>query len=339
MPTPIRMPDFGTAVTEIRILKWLIEEGQAVTRGTLLAELETDKAVTELECVAVGVLLQQCAPAGAMVEAGQIIAYVGAPGEKLVEEPPRVSPVVKNLAAKMGVVLAAIQGTGDGGMITREDVLRAARTAPTAAPTATPTADPQAAVARAVSQSHAEIPHLRIVASIDMSAARKLRAEGISYDAMFLRAMALAAQAVPLSAAPRGIHIALAVSSGDDLRLPVVRDVDQKDLAAVESEVQAVAARARDGALRLEEMTGGSMALSNLGMYPIDTFDAIIYPGQCAILALGAVENRVVAIEGRVEIRPMVTVTLAADHRTVNGRAAAEYLTALKRTMETGRFE
>lgn len=343
MPTPIRMPDFGTAVTEVRILKWLIEEGQAVTRGTLLAEVETDKAATELECVAEGVLLKQCAPAGAAVEAGQIIAYVGAPGEALPEDQPsapapRVSPVVRNLAAKMGVALAAVRATGEGGTITREDVLRAAQTAPEALAPGEGLSRTQAAVARAVSQSNAEIPHLRIVASIDMSAAKRLREEGIGYDAMFLRAMALAAEAVPFGRQEE-IHISLAVGFGNELLLPVVRDVKRKSLAAIQADVDALVERARAGSLKVEDLSGGSMTLSNLGMYPIEAFDAIIFPGQSAILALGAIADRVVAIEGRAEIRPMVTVTLAADHRTVNGRAAAEYMTALKRMMETGRFE
>ena len=324
MPTPIRMPDLGTAETEVRLLKWLVEEGQEVRRGTLLAELETDKAATELECVAEGVLLKRCAEEGTAIEAGHIIAYVGAAGESVVEEQPRVSPMVKNLAAKMGVALAAIAGTGAGGMITREDVMRATKAAPKV--------DPQAAVARAVTKSAQEIPHLRIVASLDMTAAKKLRAEGISYDAMFLRAMALAAEQKP-------VHIALAVSFGEELFLPVIHDADGKGLTAIQKDIDTLAERARGGALRIEDLSGASMALSNLGMYPIETFDAIIFPGQNSILAVGAVEDRVVAVEGRVEIRPMATVTLAADHRKINGRRAAEFVTKLKHTLETGAFE
>lgn len=335
MAVAIRMPDFGTAVTEVRILKWLVEEGQAVARGALLAEVETDKAASELECVAEGVLLKVCVPEGAAAEAGQVIAYVGRPGEALPEakapEAPRVSPVVANLAAKQGVDLSRVKGTGAGGMITREDVMRAGRE---------PKRDKQAAVAAAVTKSNAEVPHLRVAATIDMSAAERLRSAGrISYDAIFLKAMAGAAKAVPFAGAPQAVHIAMAVSSGDDLLLAVVRDVERKPLDALHTEVEDLAARARQGALRIEEMTGARMALSNLGMYPVDWFEAIVFPGHSAILALGAVAPRPLVREGRVEVRPAATAVLAADHRTVNGRAAAMYMTRLKEIIEAGTLE
>jgi pyruvate dehydrogenase E2 component (dihydrolipoamide acetyltransferase) len=326
------MPDFGTAVTEVRILKWLVEEGQAVARGTLLAEVETDKAASELECVAEGVLLKVCVPEGAAVEAGHVIAYVGAPGEAVPEarapEAPRVSPVVANLAAKQGVNLNRVKGTGAGGMITREDVMRAGRE---------PQRDRQAAVAAAVTKSNAEIPHLRVAVTIDMSAVERMRAAGrISYDAIFLKAMAGAAKAVTFAGAPQAVHIAVAVSSGNDLLLAVVPDVERKPLDALQDEVEDLAARARQGALRIEEMTGARMALSNLGMYPVDWFEAIVFPGHSAILALGAVAPRPVVCDGRVEVRPTVTAVLAADHRSVNGRAAAMYMTRLKEIIEAG---
>jgi pyruvate dehydrogenase E2 component (dihydrolipoamide acetyltransferase) len=128
----------------------------------------------------------------------------------------------------------------------------------------------------------------------------------------------------------------MAVSSGDDLLLPVIRDVERKQLEALQSEVEALSARARGGALRLEEMTGAQMALSNLGMYPVDWFEAIVFPGHSAILALGAVAPRAVVREGLVEVRPAVTAVLAADHRSVNGRAAAQYMTKLKEIVEAG---
>ncbi len=194
-------------------------------------------------------------------------------------------------------------------------------------------------MAAAVTKSNAEIPHLRVAVTIDMSEAERLRAGGkISYDAIFLKAMAGAAKAVPFPGAPRATHIAMAVSSGDDLLLPVIRDVERKQLGALQSEIEALSARAREGALRLEEMTGAQMALSNLGMYPVDWFEAIVFPGHSAILALGAVAPRAVVREGLVEVRPTVTAVLAADHRSVNGRAAAMYMTKLKEIIEAGKF-
>ena len=353
MPTAIRMPDLGTAVNEVKILKWIVPEGASVTRGAMLVEIETDKAVTELESVAEGTVLKHCVPEGASVKSGEIIAYVGVPGEAI-QERPVVATVVANLAAKLGVDLAAVKGTGESGRITREDVLRAGRTAePVAAPEVEQLSKSQAAVARAVEKSNAEIPHLRVAASIDMTAVRQVRAQAAYagskafYEAVFLKAMARAIEAVPLIAArldgqrivrPQGIHISVAVGFGAELSLPVVRDVDRKDLVALAAEVEALAARAKAGALRLEDITGGVIALSNLGMYPLDWFEAVVFPGQSAILAVGAVSSCVVAVDDRVEVRPMVTVTVAADHRLINGRVAAEYLAKVKEVIESGAF-
>ena len=353
MPVAIRMPDLGTAVNEVKILKWMVQEGASVTRGAMLVEIETDKAVTELESVAAGVVLKHCVPEGASVKSGEIIAYVGAPGETI-QERPAVATMVANLAAKLGVDLATVKGTGESGRITREDVLRAGRTAePVMAPEVEQLSKSQAAVSRAVEKSNTEIPHLRVAASIDMTAVRQVRTQPAHagskgfYEAVFLKAMARAIEAVPLIAArldgqrivrSQGIHISVAVGFGAELSLPVVRDVDRKDLVALAAEVEALAARAKGGTLRLEEITGGVIALSNLGMYPLDWFEAVVFPGQSAILAVGAVSPRVVAVDDRVEVRPMVTVTLAADHRLINGRVAAGYLAKVKEVIESGAF-
>ncbi len=343
MAVAIRMPDLGTAVDEVKILEWKVPEGAQVSRGSVLVEIETDKAASELESVAEGVVLKQCVAAGASVKSGDIIAWVGAAGE-VIAEAPRVAPVVANLAAKMGVDLSSVKGTGEFGRITREDVLNASRGA-------RPVeweelSRGQDAVARAVERSNTEIPQLRVAASIDMTAVERLRAHRKAfYDAVFLKAMARALEAVPRMAArldqkrivpSRGTHIAVAVGFGTELALPVIRDVDRKDLATLQTEMETLAARAQAGALKVEEITGGVIALSNLGMYPVEWFEAVVFPGQSAILAVGAVASRPVVIEGRIEIRPMVTVTLAADHRLINGRVAAEYLNRVKELIESG---
>ena len=381
MPTAIPMPDFGTAVDEIKVVRWLVAEGAEVSRGTILVELETDKAVTELESVAAGTVLKLCAAEGSMVKAGEIIAYVGSAGESLAPPAPKieggnggqheaplpisasagespappkppVATMVANLAAKLGVDLSRVEGTGEGGRITREDVLRA-KAVPAAAPAVEEVSRAQAAVARAVSRSHTEIPQLTVTASVDMSAAERLRTQPphagrkAFYDAVFLKAMALALDAAPLIGArlegnrivrPSGIHIAFAAGSGNDLVLPVVRDVDRKSVAALQDEIEALAMRARAGSLKLEQTTGGILTLSNLGMYPVDWFEAIVFPGQSAILAVGAARPCAVVVDGRIEARPVACCTLAADHRLINGRTAAEYLTRIKTIIESGAF-
>jgi len=370
----IKVPDLGTTVDEVTLVAWLVEEGEPVKRGDLLAEIQTDKATTELESAAEGVLLKKVVPDNSTVRTGDILAYVGKPGESVPEvKPPaetaapttsvasasrpgsaRVSPMVRNLAGKLGVDLSQVEGTGKGRMITREDVQRAAKAMPAAEPAAEKALPrSQAAVARAVLRSVRTIPHLRVNMSIDMSAAVALRAnakkagETVSYDAVFLKAMAKALDAVPILAAklehdritpPEGLHIAVTVSRGDELFLPVVRDVDKKGLPAVQREIADFAERAAKGDIRAEEMTDGCITLSNLGMYPIESFDAIIFPEHSAILSVGATQEKPVVAAGRVEIRPLANVTLSADHRLINGRAAAEFLSKVKEVIESGKL-
>jgi len=382
MAIAIRLPDMGTNVEECKVLAWKVKEGDSVKRGDVLADIETDKAVAELESTAEGVLLQCRVLAGATARTGDILAYVGRAGETIIAEaasargleeprkaggqveiptstapsrPPRVSPMVRNLAAKLGVDLQQVKGSGAGGIITREDVQRA-HSAPSSVATGAPFSGEQlsrmqAAVARAVQKSWKEIPHLSISASIGMSRALELREKSqagsskISYDAIFLKAMARAAAKHPLFLArlegerivrPQGVHIALAVGFADELYLPVIRNVDQKDLDTLHLEISDLAEKIKSHTLKVEPLSGATMALSNLGMYPIESFDAIIFPEHSSILTVGSIQSVPAVINGKVEIRPTVMVKLAADHRLINGRAAAEFLTEVKNTIESG---
>ena len=381
MAVAIKLPDMGTNVEECKLQSWRVQEGQKVKRGDVLADIETDKAVAELESTAEGTVLRHVVPAGAMAHMGDVLAYIGQPGESVPDPsaaaptasavatapassapqpaaapgaPARVSPMVRNLAAKMGVDLASVRATGAGGMITREDVLNAK----TAAPSASAAVEAgeqasrgQAAVARAVTRSWKETPHLYVSMSIDMTAAVKARGDKNtqgtrpSFDAIFLKALGTAIGAVPLFASrwegerivkTPGINIALAVSAGNDLLLPVIRDVNAKTLDVLQTEISAVSTSVRAGTLKPEQMTGGCMALSNLGMYPVEAFEGIIFPGHSSILTVGTVTNTPVAVDGRVEIRPQAKATLAADHRLINGRVAAEFLSKVKEVLEAG---
>jgi len=378
MAVPIKVPDLGTTVDEIKVIAWLVKEGDTINRGEAIAEIETDKAVTELESVAEGVLLKQVVPAGALASKGEILAYVGRPDEEVpqvtdktiahetpepqkvrgrtVSEQPRVAPIVRNLAQKLGVDLARVPGTGKAGMITREDVVRAANEEVAAAPPGAGEellSRAQSAVARAVLESTQRIPHLRLTAHIDMTAAQEIRGKAkangakISYDAVFLKAMAKAIETVPVVAArlvgrriirPAGVHIAVAVGIGNDLSLPVIREGDRKDLQSLQQDIDEAVSQVRGGTLKQAQMTGGCITLSNLGMYPIESFDAIIFPEHSAILAVGSVMEKPVVVDGRVEVRPMATVRLVVDHRLINGRTAAEFLTGIKQIIESGEF-
>ncbi len=378
MAVAIRMPDLGTTVEECRVVGWRVREGDSVALGNILADIETDKAIIELESVAAGVLLKILADEDSVVQVGEVLAYVGAPGEALREEtspvpaigPERsatggerkpsgeakgvaVAPVVRNLAAHLGVDLAAVQGTGQGGVITREDVRRAAQ-APTAPAVQAALSRGQSAVARAVAASWRDKPHLYVTMAVDMTAAQVLRErskqEGnpISYDALLLAAMGRALPEFPALrsvwrggqvVALQGVHLALAVSRDEELLLPVIRDVDRLSLPALQTEITELVAQVRANALPATRLTGACLALSNLGMYPVQSFDPIIFPEHSAILAVGAAQPTPVVTNGEVVVRPMMRMTLAADHRVVNGRTAAAFLTAVKQRLESGDWE
>ena len=384
MPVAIKLPDMGTNVEECKILTWRVQGGDAVKRGDVLADVETDKAVVELESTAEGIVLQLLVNAGDTARTGDVLAYVGKLGESISGEPKakdvhsgaplqetevppasssksqggpsvRVSPVVRNLAAKLGIDLGTLAGTGPGGVITREDVQRASREKAVPASETPSLAEPlpraQAAVARAVEKSWKEIPHLSVTASIDMTRALDLRTRTtidethLSYDALFLKAMGLAAEGLPLVVArfdgervirPQGIHIAIAIGVDNELQLPVIRDVEKKNVETLHREVAVLAADVKAHTLRAGQMTGATMALSNLGMYPIEAFDAIIFPEHSTILTVGAIQPKPVVRDGEVKVRPLATVKLAADHRLINGRTAAKFLSRIKEIIESG---
>ena len=365
MPVAIRMPDLGTTVEECRLLGWRVREGESVALGDILADIETDKAIIELESVAAGEVLKLRAEAEEMVQVGEVLAWVGRAGEAVPEgdatvtfspavptgAPTAVAPVVRNLAAKLGVDLATVAGTGQGGGITREDVQRAAQ-AP--APEETALTRGQAAVARAVAGSWAEKPHAYFTAAVDMTAAQaereRARAEGrgLSYDALLLAALAGALGECPALrrvwregrvVALEGIHLAVAVGRGEELFLPVIHDADRLSSAELQGELDAVVAEIEAKTLPASRLTGACLALTNLGMYPLESFQPIIFPEHSAILAVAAVQATPVVVAGQVVVRPIMRMTLAVDHRLINGRTAAGFLAAVKVRLENGDLE
>lgn len=372
MATPIRMPDLGTTVEEFKIMAWLVGEGDFVELGDALAEIETDKAVTQLESTAKGVVLKLLVEAGDTVYTGDTLAYIGAQGEVLAEEettapkatsaptpaetlpsfeqPQEAAFIVRNLAAHLNVELGAVRGSGEGGVVTRDDVLRVRSGEAAPAAVLETLSRGQAAVARAVTKSWTEIPHIFMAAAIDMSATQRLRAKNeaagrkISYDAIFLKALAQACKAYPTAAAhldgekivpAQGMHIAFAMGRENELFLPVVRDLDRRSLAEIQAEIETIVAQVKAGALSADRMAGACMAMSNLGMYPVTSFDPIIFPGHSIMLAVGGITPQPVVIDGGIHVRPICNVKLAADHRLINGRLAAAFVGELKACIES----
>ena len=368
MATPLRMPDLGTVEGDVLLVRWLKAEGQTIALGEPLFEAETDKGVSTVEAALAGVLVKCVVPEGSKAGAGETIALIRRPGEPDEEEPVHAGPaavlqeaaaparVLRALAAKRGVDLASVERTGAGGRMTREDVLRARR-APTTSRTsaaAPQLSRAQAIVARKVSQSHREKPVYRVNAKADMSRAIELReqskkagATAISWDSIFVKAAAMAVAEMPVFrlfmqgeavAEHAPADIAVAVGIGDDLYIPAVRAPAGKSVAAVSAEIAALSKKAETRSLAAADVEGSCFLVSNLGMFPIDSFDAIIYPDHSAALAVGAVMPTPVSDGTRIWSAPVARLSLAVDHRLINGRTAARFMTRLKQILETGAF-
>jgi pyruvate dehydrogenase E2 component (dihydrolipoamide acetyltransferase) len=207
-------------------------------------------------------------------------------------------------------------------------------------------------MAQRTAQSAREIPHYYLTLEIDMAAALDLRrqlaalapTEGkVSINDLVLRATALALRAVPevnstwrdgQLAIHRRVHLGLAVAVPDGLVVPVIRDADQKTLLQIAAEAHALAAKARAGKLQLDEIQGSTFTVSNLGMFEVEEFRGLINPPEAGLLAVGAVVEKPVALNGQIALRPRMRVTLAADHRAYSGDVGARFLQTLKRLLE-----
>jgi pyruvate dehydrogenase E2 component (dihydrolipoamide acetyltransferase) len=285
----------------------------------------------------------------------------------------RATPLARKVAAARGVDLAQVHGTGPGGRIVEADVERTIAQPPAARPAApSPGARPAApspqpagpgerrplspmrkTIARRLTESKQTVPHFYVTMEIDMAAAARFREQlnalgnerpSVPYDALIIKACAAALQKFPAVNSqfagdalvqPDGIHIGVAVSLEEGLIVPVVRNADQKSLTAVAAELTALVERARAGKLQPAEYSGGTFSISNMGMFGVKSFIAVINPPESAILAIGAVQQRPVVKDGQVVPGTVTDVTLSADHRVVDGAVAAQFLRELKRLLES----
>jgi len=273
------------------------------------------------------------------------------------------SPLARRLAAQWHVDLLSVTGTGPHGRIVRRDVEAARDRAPAAAlPASSTAARPAArrvphtgmrrAIARRLTESKQHVPHFYLTVDCRMDALLALRAQAnhggaikLSVNDFIVRAAALALREVPEVNASwhdddiefhAGADISVAVATDGGLVTPIVRDADVKPLSAISGEIAELAGRAKVNRLKPEEFTGGSLTVSNLGMYGISQFAAIINPPQAAILAVGAAERRpVVDEDGQLAAATVMTVTLSADHRVVDGAVGARWLAAFRALIES----
>ena len=369
MSAQLTMPKLSDSTADAVIIKWLKAPGDGFRRGEALIEVETDKATIVYEAEDDGTLEAILVPEGEAAAVGQPIATLaggavaaparnGAPAPVPVEARPNASPVARRTALELGVSLHGLTGTGPGGRITREDVRAAA--VPGAAPKAadgrgdvrilelTPT---QATIARRMAQSAATIPSFTVSADADVSqivefrrAARDGGGDTPSVNDFVVKAAALALREHPrfnASWADGGIecysrvNVGVAVATEDALLVPVVADADLRTLADIGAETRRLADAARRRALRPDELQHGTFTVSNLGMFGVRAFTAIVDPPQTAILAVGAVRREPVeAPVGNVVFRDVMTLTLSCDHRVVYGADGARFLSRLCELLE-----
>jgi pyruvate dehydrogenase E2 component (dihydrolipoamide acetyltransferase) len=383
MAISVVMPALEMAQETGKLLSWRKKEGEKVVKGEPLFEIETDKAVVEIEAQGDGILAAVTADVGAVIPVGQTIAWLVAPGEQppaksaapaptgrassSVERPtviagttgektsttaPQISPKARRLAKELGVDIGQIRGTGPDGTITAEDVQAFASGAkPAGAAPAAPSMEPLSQIARLMAerttQSWTSVPHFFLVREVDATElveAQKRLGQGIDKSqAPSLTDVLISLVARVLAKHPRmnsswtgagiqanaDVNVSVAMAVKDGVVGAVIHKADSKKIADLSSERRELTERARAGRLRPADITGGTFTVSNLGMYKVDAFSAIITPPQAAVLAVGSVSDRVVPVDGKPGIRPVMTMTLSSDHRVVDGARAAEFLSDL----------
>jgi len=354
VPVKVTMPMLGLTMSEGVITQWLKRQGEAVRKGDCLFEVETDKSVMEVEAPEDGVLLKVLTGAGITVPVGATVAVIGAEGENVAlppeeQAPPArktISPRARRLAEEHQVNWQLIEGTGAEGQITEQDVKAfLERRQQPAAADLQPLPRHRRLLAQRLTQSHLERPHIHLTVPIDMSRASQFRkARGVSYNDLLVKALGICLAGFPqLNSSLEGdrvrlhphIHIGVAVAAGDDtLLVPVIRHVDKLALREIAAASQTLIEKARQRKLTPDEMSGATFTLSNLGMFGVEQFTAIINPPEAGILAVGVIVEEPRVIDGAVVIRPMMRVTLGVDHRLVDGALAARFLERLKALLE-----
>tara|TARA_R110002110_G_scaffold7430_7_gene37567 strand:- start:3185 stop:4426 length:1242 start_codon:yes stop_codon:yes gene_type:complete len=406
MPIEILMPALSPTMEEGTLAKWLVKEGDTVSSGDILCEIETDKATMEFEAVDEGVIgkimvadgaegVKVNTPIAVLLEEGESADDIGtaAPADAAPATPtpaaPKAadgnrifaSPLARRIAAGKGLDLANVKGSGPHGRIVKADVEGLSKSdapkaaAPDAPKSAAPTGLSADAIAKMyegreyeevkldgmrkiiaarLTEAKQSIPHFYLRRDIQLDALMAFRAQlnkqleprgvKLSVNDFIIKACALALQQVPdansvwagdhtLKLKPSDVAVAVAIQGG--LFTPVLKDAEMKSLSALSAEMKDLASRARDRKLAPHEYQGGSFAISNLGMFGIDNFDAVINPPHGAILAVGAgVKKPVVDNDGELGVATVMSVTLSVDHRVIDGALGAELLNAIKDNLE-----
>jgi len=387
MASRVVMPKLTDTMEEGVLLAWKKREGDTVQAGEALAEIETDKAVMDLEAFASGILRKILVQEGATVMSGTLIGVIGeadeditsaltdritatptvgggaktsappaagpAPAPSRSQEGTRVpaSPRAKALAAERGINLSTVSGTGPGGRIVEEDVVKA-QEPPQILPTGTdqPLSQMRKAIARATAQSKAPVPHFYLTSEIDMAQAERFRDQfkqnritHPSVTDLLIKAVALALTRHPEinvsftgQAIRRHAHIDIGIAVGieDGLITPVIRNCGAKSLDSISTESRTLIERARNKRLQPQEYADATFSISNLGMFDVENFIAVLIPPQAASIAVGSIRDAAIVKDGTVKVGRRMKVTLSCDHRALDGVQGAGFLKELKRILE-----
>lgn len=383
------MPTLGADMTQGTLVAWKKHVGDRVTKGEIIAEVETEKATIEVEVFTTGVIERLLVQPGDTVPVGTPMAIIREEGKpagpvattaatKPAEGPPplsrlpaapasaaepsrlRISPAAKQLAAELGVDLAAVQGTGPEGAITREDVQRAASLAqpsPQAGEGRGEGADRQArmrhVIAAAMARSKREIPHYYLGTTIDLGRAmawlkeenaRRPVPERLLAGVLLIKAVALALREVPeLNATwkegrvvqSQAVHVGVAIALRQGgLVAPALHDTDRRSLNDLMAGLRDLVARARAGTLRSSELSDPTITVTSLGEQGVETVFGVIYPPQVALVGFGKVVERPWVVGGAIVPRPVVAATLSADHRVSDGHRGGLFLAAVDRLLQ-----
>ena len=371
--TPIVLPKSGFTSEASTVIGWSVAEGDRVEEGQLLCEVETEKTTIEITAPASGLLRKILIREGETRPVGVTMGFIGEADEpipKVEDTPPpapavtqttatptssarprraatgrvRASPAARKLASEHGIDLAELSGSGPGGAITTGDVERAIEASRAGADVElVPMSSMRRAIARMTQESFQNAPHFYLTLEADAASLLNDRPEGISVTHCFVKAAGLGLREFPQMRAqvegdafaiPHAVNVGLITAVEDGLVVPVIRDADQRSLTEIAETVRSLVDGARSGKLSADDISSAGFSITNLGMYDIETFHAIIHAPEAAILAVGAIVEKPVVKDGQVVPGVRMALTLSCDHRVVDGVIAAQFLGRLKKLVE-----
>ncbi|MGB9778328.1 MAG: dihydrolipoamide acetyltransferase family protein [Candidatus Bathyarchaeales archaeon] len=360
MVTKVVMPKLSLTMKEGTIGKWYKREGETVEKGEPIVEVISEKATYDLEAPASGILRKIFVEEGVDAAVNAVLAVITAADEPFSEteiiqpaeekeKPVLASPAAKRLAKEYGIDLSLVKGTGPEGRIVEEDVRRYIEERGVVQPRVKeiiPLTGFRKTSAERVSTSFRTAPHSAIVMEVDASKAKEIHEKlNVSYTAIIVATVVKALREHPIINSTlegdrikvfEDINVGVAVATEQGLVVPVIHNADRKSLKEIDTAINNLTEKARNGKLSKEDVNGGTFTITNLGMYGVEFFTPIINPPEAAILGVGRIKEKPVVVDGKICTKPFILLSLSYDHRIVDGAPAAEFLGKVKEKMEKG---